>query len=194
MKICNIPGCGRKHEAKGYCSKHYKRIVLKGSINLSTEDLRKVVPDPMEDFLSKIKKLEGGCWLWTGYTRKDGYGQLTTGRKPFYAHVWAYKHFKGDIPKGHELHHRCPNHACINPDHLEPLKKPKHLSLGESPPARNARKTQCPKGHDPSEYVRDPKTGYRHCRICSREREKRRYHDIVRPRLQQQGQENRKCE
>lgn len=54
MKICNIPGCGRKHEAKGYCSKHYKRIVLKGSRNLSLEDLRRFVPDPIERFFNKI--------------------------------------------------------------------------------------------------------------------------------------------
>jgi hypothetical protein len=29
MRRCSVPGCGRKHMAKGYCTGHYNRIVTK---------------------------------------------------------------------------------------------------------------------------------------------------------------------
>jgi len=32
MRICKIEGCGKKHLAKGYCSKHYKQIEKHGHI------------------------------------------------------------------------------------------------------------------------------------------------------------------
>ena len=33
MKICNISDCLNKHHAKGYCKKHYKRVMLHGDAN-----------------------------------------------------------------------------------------------------------------------------------------------------------------
>jgi len=30
MRICSIPGCGRKHKAKGWCFKHYMRMKRSG--------------------------------------------------------------------------------------------------------------------------------------------------------------------
>jgi 5-methylcytosine-specific restriction endonuclease McrA len=33
MKMCNISNCLNKHPAKGYCKKHYKRVMLHGDAN-----------------------------------------------------------------------------------------------------------------------------------------------------------------
>jgi hypothetical protein len=34
VRICKVEGCSRKHEAKGYCSRHYKRVRKNGHIYL----------------------------------------------------------------------------------------------------------------------------------------------------------------
>lgn len=117
-----------------------------------------------ERFFKNVKKLENGCWLWTGYTRRDGYGQFHD-KRTVYVHIWAYRHLKGEIPKGYELHHRCENHACVNPDHLDPLIKPDHLVKGNSPPSRNKRKMFCIRGHSLIDAPLD-RNGWRVCLTC----------------------------
>ena len=68
------------------------------------------------DVLSKIKKTES-CWLWTGVT-DHGYGRISMQRKTLAAHRIAFEHFKGPIPDGLFVLHKCDNPPCCNPDHL----------------------------------------------------------------------------
>ena len=61
-----------------------------------------------------------GCWLWSGASTLDGYGQFGVGgsgntRK---AHRFSYQMHKGDIPVGMFVCHKCDTPACVNPDHL----------------------------------------------------------------------------
>lgn len=158
-RLCNF-GCGRpvREYIRDGKLKSYNRTcgICKVPLGRSAE----------ERFFQNVKILENGCWLWTGYIREDGYGQFS-GKRLMYVHLWAYKHFNGEIPNGHELHHRCENHACANPDHLEPLTKPDHLAKGNSPPAQNKRKVFCIRGHSLINAPVD-RHGWRICKVCQR--------------------------
>ena len=61
-----------------------------------------------------------GCWMWMLSFGSHGYGQafcppdrVTT------AHRVAYRAFKGPIPEGMLVQHKCDRPWCVNPDHLE---------------------------------------------------------------------------
>lgn len=114
----------------------------------------------------------GPCWLWYGSTNKDGYGRSGKQRqgKPYLAHRWVYEELVGPIPEGLTLDHLCRNPTCVNPQHLEPVPIAENCRRGA-----RATQTHCKYGHEFTEentYRRAH--GRRECRVCIREREKRR--------------------
>jgi hypothetical protein len=94
---------------------------------------------------------ENGCWQWVGCTSADGYGSIYV--KELYrssqhmipAHRHVYELHRGPIPGGLDLDHLCRNRGCVNPDHLEPVTNRENILRGESPMAKFARQTHCPK-------------------------------------------------
>lgn len=59
-----------------------------------------------------------GCWLWEASHKPNGYGYMWAGTKKEHSHRLSYTLFKGPIPNGLNILHKCDQPACINPDHL----------------------------------------------------------------------------
>lgn len=71
-----------------------------------------------ERFLDRIEyEPNSGCWLWAGATTTAGYGQFSAGR-PVLAHRYSYAFYRGEIPSGYCVCHKCDVPECVNPDHL----------------------------------------------------------------------------
>ena len=58
---------------------------------------------------------ETGCWLWIRRTKDNGYGWCG---KRTSAHRRAWELYRGPIPPGLFVLHRCDTPLCVNPDHL----------------------------------------------------------------------------
>lgn len=63
------------------------------------------------------------CWEWQGTIAATGYGQLTlatgkSGGKAASTHRLSWQEFRGPIPDGLWVLHKCDVKRCINPDHL----------------------------------------------------------------------------
>lgn len=126
-------------------------------------------------FWDRVSKVSDGCWEWRGSLTR-GYGQIEfkseNTRRNVKAHRVSYELLRGPIPGDLHLDHLCRNPKCVNPDHLEPVtsaENTKRGMAGEYMRQRQSAKTHCPEGHAYSETeYRSPKTGYRHCKECSR--------------------------
>jgi hypothetical protein len=119
------------------------------------------------------------CWEWYGVKDKRGYGQTGRNDKYIGAHRLSWTLYRGEIPKGMHVLHRCDNPPCVNPDHLflgtNSENQLDSVSKGRHP---NTRKTHCPKGHPYT--LENILPGFnkgrpsRSCRACRRLEWKRR--------------------
>lgn len=115
-------------------------------------------------FWDKVEKTPT-CWNWKGATTGAGYGHVSGDKM---AHRVSYELIKGPIPQDNDLDHLCRNHACVNPDHLEPVTRQENVKRGK------ALITNCPRGHPLVEgNLRTRKDGHRSCLTCHRERMRR---------------------
>ena len=112
-RTCDIPGCGRPHNARGLCSAHYKRARKGADLDAP---VRLTGQDDVR-FWSKIDKGEQ-CWLWTDPPNAQGYGAISYGGKRRTAHRVSYEIHRGAIPDGMQIDHACREKLCVNPDHL----------------------------------------------------------------------------
>lgn len=148
----------------------------------SLESLMARILDAVERFHHyAMPEPNSGCWLWTGTIEWHGYGRICVKTKHIYAHRFAYSTFRQAVPVGLELHHRCHNRACVNPDHLETIDPAHHvhLTLHETAVLRSNFKrnqTHCMRGHPLSdENLRITKRGQRACKTCARDRSAKKY-------------------
>ena len=115
---------------------------------------------------------EDGCWIFGGYKRPDGYGEIMwNGKRKMLPHRVAYMVFVGQIPEGLVIDHLCRNPSCINPEHLEAVEFVENVARGLALSAQNSLKTHCLRGHElAGENLRFSNKGERICITCSRER------------------------
>jgi len=76
---------------------------------------------PIKERLIRYTQIDSntGCWNWSGYRDRDGYGNINIGRSPHQAHRVSYSEYKGSFDESLQVRHICDNPSCINPEHLE---------------------------------------------------------------------------
>jgi hypothetical protein len=77
----------------------------------------------IDRFEEKIFYSPDGCWLWIGQISKSKYPsqvrpKIKIGQVPEIASRFSYRHYKGEIPAGLCVLHKCDNPICVNPGHL----------------------------------------------------------------------------
>lgn len=111
---CEVAGCARPHYGRGLCKPHHRWRWKRGLLGDSN---KATLRDKLEHYAEPVP--ESGCWLWTGTVNNKGYGRISVGGgRTEYAHRIAYIEFKGGIPEGLEVCHKCDTPGCCNPDHL----------------------------------------------------------------------------
>lgn len=132
------------------------------------------IDDPYYDMfavsklLTSIKK-QKNCWLWKGKISDKGYGIISYKSKNRRAHRVSYVLIgKKSLTPGLELHHKCRNRNCINPDHLEELTRKEHACKdGYGFGKFNAQKKVCIRGHPfAGDNLYITSKGYRQCQTC----------------------------
>ncbi len=79
-------------------------------------------PTLRQYLLKRIVKRKGPlksyCWIWKSAEGAKRSPWVDYAGKQDYASRFSYREFKGPIPEGKIVRHKCDVHACINPDHL----------------------------------------------------------------------------
>lgn len=121
-----------------------------------------------------VSSADADCWSWAGRRDPHGYGKFQlTGvyRGPVFAHRVAFVLANGEIPAGLVVDHLCRNTSCVNPSHLEAVPTAVNILRGQGAPARHARVTHCPQGHEYApENTRRRADGRRSCLACHPQR------------------------
>jgi len=119
-----------------------------------------------------------GCWLWARQSNNGrGYGRIRYQGRNQQAHRVFYELFRGPIPDGCELDHKCRVTFCVNPDHLDPVPHKVNVRrgvTGATTANRQRSKTHCPRGHSyEGRNLMIQLSGARKCRACDYESQRK---------------------
>lgn len=73
---------------------------------------------PKDRLLSLCSLNQAGCWLWASGKDSSGYGMFWYSGRSQRAHRASWLIFKGPIPAGKKVLHKCDVPGCVNPEHL----------------------------------------------------------------------------
>lgn len=117
-KICSADGCDRNVLARGYCSRHYHRMMTYGDLNFSKACGKK----DGEDFLRKtLTVFTDECIAWPYSKNNKGYGCLTfQGKKTVASRVMCRIAHGEPENSSYQAAHSCGNGhlGCVNHRHL----------------------------------------------------------------------------
>lgn len=142
-----------------------------------------------ERFEEKVSpEPNSGCHLWAASGFPHGYGKISVDGESTGAHRVAWELYRGAIPTGLHVLHRCDIRCCVNPDHLflgtpqdnvdDKMAKNRGYSGSRH---HNSRKTHCPQGHPFNEentyaWTRPDGLINRYCRVCHLDHSRASYH------------------
>lgn len=152
----------------------------------------RILSPAYERIMANLRFVDQGylspCGAWKGATNYGGYGKISS-RDPETrikttpaTHIVIWEHHHGVIPEGKVIDHLCcdpawceggddcPHRRCCEITHLALATPKENILRGNSPMAKNARKTHCPLDHPLSgDNLHVDAKGSRSCRICRRE-------------------------
>lgn len=112
-----------------------------------------------------------GCWLWLGYTDKNGYARLN-GQN---AHRVFYETHVGPVPEGFDVDHLCKRRNCVNPAHLEAVSEVENLRRQTRTVTFEAKHFEiCREGHPMEGDNLRMYAGKRTCAQCTRDKDNAR--------------------
>lgn len=110
---CAVDGCADPLNGGGFCSRHGHKWRRHGDPLAGNTRYG----SPAEAFEARTER-RGGCLVWTGATRPDGYGSMAVEGRTASPHRWAWEQAHGPIPDGMTIDHTCWNRACCEVSHL----------------------------------------------------------------------------
>lgn len=116
-RLCSVDGCENKHYGKGFCTKHYNRVLRHGDPH--TPGHRGRTPRPVAERIALRAVPNGDCLIYQS-KRKTRSGHVTVFRDGRYVgvHRAAWEAANGPVPHGLYVLHRCDRPRCVNVDHL----------------------------------------------------------------------------
>lgn len=135
MKVCQIPECGGKHRAKGYCTKHYQRLLKHGDVHATARPRGRVCE---VEGCEKPHNARGYCSMhyasWERYG--DPLATKTTRHRPdcvlcsrkHHARGLCFRHYDRFNKYGDPFYDGTPV-VCKVPDCLEPKRSRGYCDL-----------------------------------------------------------------
>jgi hypothetical protein len=120
--VCRIDGCGSVATCDGMCGEHYQSWLLEKRAKQTGYFPRRLTWDRehiRNCLLAKRTIAPGGCWIWTDYRNRQGYGLRSVDGDEYLVHrlaAWLWQGF--DLHSKTLILHDCDNPSCFNPEHL----------------------------------------------------------------------------
>lgn len=191
---CSIEGCEAPAFCRRWCPTHYQRWKKHGDpLRIGAPGRPRVPPkkrtprvhvEPIDRLIASrvivIRHFPGSrvppdspCWESTYKPSTAGYAVIGDGGKTLYAYHLSYDKWVGERDKDRQIDHACCNRACWNPEHLKQMTQKENIALGNSPGAVATRTGLCKYGHSLDDAYIVKATGYRNCRVCRQESQRK---------------------